>query len=297
MSFGKKYVDSFEFAKRYDNFRKSLEIIRAHNINLKATYKMGLNQFSDWTQGEIDSFLTLQVEKEERKKNYADLSQKVMKADVDWREKGIINKIKDQGSCGSCWAFSAIGAVEAAYAQLDGTTLPDLSEQLLVDCNRGTWIFGNQGCNGGLMNYAFDWLKTNQPALTSDYPYTAKDGTCNKSYKKFGLKLTGYTDVKENHNDLKKALSQQPVSVAIMANQDPWMKYQEGIITGCKDTRLDHGILAIGYGKDEDTKLEYVLVRNSWGERWGESGYARISTEDQSCGILQKASYPEASKA
>ena len=293
MAFGKRYVDGTEFAQRYANFRKSLETIRAHNTQYYVSYTMGLNQFSDWTETEIDNFLTLGASKEEEKRNYASLNTASIPDSVDWRSTGKVNPIKDQGSCGSCWAFSAIGAFESAYA-LEYGTLPDLAEQLLVDCNRGTWIFGNQGCNGGLMNYAFDWLKTNKAALQGDYPYTAKDGTCNKSYKQYNAKVASYVDVKENDDDLKAAIAQQPVAVAIQANQDCFMKYQSGIIDNCVDTRLDHGIVAVGYGK-ENSK-EYYIVRNSWGQRWGDSGYAKIAIDKTSCGIRQKASYPSATR-
>lgn len=225
MSFGKKYVDSFEFAKRYDNFRKSLEIIRAHNINLKATYKMGLNQFSDWTQGEIDSFLTLQVEKEERKKNYADLSQKVMKADVDWREKGIINKIKDQGSCGSCWAFSAVGPLESAYAiknDLKNKEIPLFSEQQIVDCSHE---FGSEACDGGWMEGAMEHWKKHTPVLSSEYPYTGVEGTCKEKEiieksKSPVKKIEDYYTLERDNNgeEIMFALQEGPISVAIDAS-------------------------------------------------------------------------------
>lgn len=293
ISFGKQYVDNHEFAKRYANFRKSLEIINLHNIKEHVSYKMGLNQFTDWSQEEIDSFLSLQVDTNEPK-NYAPELHTLSGDDdkKDWRDQ--MNPIKDQGSCGSCWAFSAIGALEASYT-IEFGERHDFAEQVLVDCNRGSWIFGNQGCNGGLMNTAFDWLKTNQVSLTADYPYTAKDGTCNKNRKLFGAKVATYYDVKENHGQLKESITKQPVAVAIQANQDCFMKYAGGIIEGCIDKRLDHGIVAVGWGSEDGQS--YYIVRNSWGLRWGESGFARISDKDQSCGILQKASYPIAAKA
>jgi len=294
ISFGKRYVDNSEFGIRYSNFRKSLEIVRAHNSKNEISYTMGINQFSDWNQQEIDIFLTLKVDNnEEGVKNYAPKSGVSAPTSVDWRTQGVLNPIKDQGSCGSCWAFSAIGAFEAAFKQLTGE-LRDFSEQLLVDCNRGTFIFGNQGCNGGLMNTAYDWMKTNNAALTADFPYVAKDQTCNKSYKQFSAKVKSYVIVAENDDALREAIALQPVAVAIQANQDSFMKYQDGIIDNCADTRLDHGIIAVGYGVENGK--QYYVIRNSWGPRWGDQGHAKIAADKTSCGIRQKASYPIATR-
>jgi len=202
---------------------------------------------------------------------------------VDWTTRGAVTPVKNQGQCGSCWAFSTTGGLEGAW-QLASGSLTSMSEQFFVDCSKQ-----NSGCNGGLMDQGFSFAQSHAVATESSYPYTARDGTCKTSYSTAIPTggVTGYTDVSNSASALKSALDGQPVSVAIEADQSVFQQYTGGVITSGCGSSLDHGVTAVGY--DGNT----IKVKNSWGSSWGVGGY--VSIDASQCGITSSASFPKVS--
>ncbi|XP_027345169.1 cysteine proteinase COT44-like [Abrus precatorius] len=286
--------------KRFRVFKNNLEFIEEHNAQ-NHTYKLGLNKFADMTNEEY-RVMNLGTRSDAKRRvmktkitghRYTYNAGDRLPKHVDWRLKGAITPIKDQGNCGSCWAFSTVATVEAINKIVTGKLL-SLSEQELLDCDR-TY---NKGCNGGLMDYAFQFIIENGGIDTDkDYPYYGVDGICNTTKKNARIvKIDGYEDVPPyDEKALKKAVAHQPVSVAIEASGRALQLYKSGIFTGKCGKDLDHGVVVIGYGSENG--VDYWLVRNSWGSDWGEDGYFKIqrnmmNTSAGKCGIAMEASYP-----
>lgn len=296
---GKNYNAIGEKEKRFEIFKDNLKFIDEHNAETRP-YKLGLNRFSDLTNEEYRAMFVggrldrkTRLLKNPKSERYAFKVGEELPESVDWREKGAVAPVKDQGQCGSCWAFSTVGAVEGINQIVTGELIT-LSEQELVDCDRSY----NQGCNGGLMDYAFEFIKNNGGIDTEDdYPYRARDGTCDSNRKNARVvSIDGYEDVPENdEKSLMKALANQPVSVAIEAGGRAFQHYSSGVFTGYCGTQLDHGVVVVGYGTEKGS--DYWIVRNSWGPNWGESGYIRLernyaNSTNGKCGIAMEPSYP-----
>lgn len=286
-SHSKVYSSPEEQSYRLSIFLKNLAEVEAHN-KLESSYKLGLNHFSDISREEFRAkYLTLKKSSGEGETDYS-LLEGTPSNDVDWVAKGAVTPVKNQGQCGSCWAFSSTGALEGLdFIKNKPQQVSSFSEQQLVDCSGS---YGNQGCNGGLMQDAFKYVIRNGITTEDKYPYIAKDESCKS---KAGLfKITGFKNVPHKSSTaLSTACDAQTVSVSIDAENI--MKYKSGIFDNKScGTQLDHGVLLVGYDSG------VWKVKNSWGPAWGESGYIRFSRSANSdaqggiCGILLDASFP-----
>ncbi|KAK9843554.1 hypothetical protein WJX81_008640 [Elliptochloris bilobata] len=295
-SFEKAYAaDVQEYERRFGVWLDNLNFVHAHNQR-GGSYWLGLNALADWSHEEYKQHMLgyrADLRPEHRKANSSfQYANAVAPPIVDWREKDAVAEVKNQEQCGSCWAFSTTGAVEGINAIYSGK-LVSLSEQELVDCDTTR----DHGCQGGLMDFAFDFIIQNGGLDTErDYKYKAQQGSCNlNKEKRHMVTIDDYEDVPPNDEKaLEKAVAHQPVSVAIEADEREFQLYQGGVFDAPCGTALDHGVLAVGYGVDNGTR--YWIVKNSWGDAWGDRGYIRlvrgIANSAGQCGIAMQASYP-----
>jgi len=281
---GKTYGTSTEHNYRKANFAHNYKVITEHNANPLKSFTMALNQFSDLSVEEFKRQYLMKVERPldgvapaVAKANYSYVSS------IDWRQSGKVSRVKNQGQCGSCWAFSTVGSVEAWNAIENNTTPVEFSEQQLVDC---AGSYGPQGCSGGWMYNAMDYFRDNGICTESSYGYTARNGYCKANQcQKSSFTISGHRMVaRDSEEAMKEALSKQPVSVTVDASA--FMSYSSGVIRNgtCGDS-LDHGVLAVGYTDS------YWIVKNSWGASWGEQGYVRLGMGN-TCGMLDVAVVP-----
>lgn len=298
--FSKKYETLVETEHRFKVFVDNLRKIIRHNLDVNQNFTMGVNHFSDLTP-------------EEFKATYANGRQAQplgsfgcksfsgsvngLPSSVDWRTKGVVNSVRDQGQCGSCWAFATTANAESIWAISSGKLL-DLSEEFLVDCATGLGYF-NMGCDGGQPDSAFKYMINNGQCSESSYPYkagtTKTAGACQKCTAA-PVSFSSCFDISPNNQvSLAAAVAKQPVVVAIEADTRYFQSYSGGILdsTAC-NTNLDHAVEIVGYGTENG--MDYWIVRNSWSSSWGEQGYVRIkktsSTNDIGiCGIAASASF------
>ena len=276
-----------EVITKYNVFKNNVAFIEAHDASVGWT--MGLNEHADLTWEEFSALYKGYNARDTsyyREKNLYVPDVNSPMADVDWTTKGAVTPIKNQGQCGSCWAFSTTGGVEGAV-QISTGKLTSVSEQELVDCAGSS---GNQGCNGGLMDDAFQWIIGNGGIGSEDsYPYTARDGQC-KTVPSVS-QISSFKDVKKgSEDDLMNALQSQPVSIAIEADQSGFQFYKSGVFQGPCGAQLDHGVLLVGAGTDSG--VDYWKVKNSWGASWGDNGYIRMVRGKDICGLANAASVP-----
>lgn len=310
--FDKLYESSEEEHRRLNAWQKNCAYINAENAK-GHSYVLGENQFSDQTRDEFFA-LKLGFEMPAHSVLYGGIDflgnhtfdGQALPGSVDWTARGAVTEIKNQGQCGSCWVFSAVGAMEGAY-QIASGKLVSLAEQQIVDCDH-QFFPPTMGCSGGSMAPAFEFAKTHGICTESSYPYEAKNDKCHAANCTIGLpqgKVVGYKGlapvariVPASETAMMSAVAQQPVSVAIAANSDIFMHYKSGVIDGNCGQLPDHGVLVVGYGTDPSGE-EYWKVKNSWGASWGEDGYVRIKRGRSwrgECAILNSPSYPVVSK-
>jgi len=298
-SFGKAYATAQEESARFNIFVENHRIVEQHNQEYAAgkhTFDLGMNQFADMTNQEFRSIVNGYKRKTPKPtggEQYQPTAD-ALPASVDWRAKGYVTDVKDQGQCGSCWAFSATGSLEGQHFKQSGKLVSE-SEQNLVDCS---WKQGNEGCNGGLMDQAFTYIKSNKGVDTEvSYPYQARDGKCRFNSTNVASTDAGFVDIKSgSESDLENAIATiGPISVAIDASKNSFQLYKSGVYyeASCSTSALDHGVLAVGYDTTSDGQ-KYYIVKNSWNASWGQKGYIWMSREkNNNCGIATEASYPK----
>lgn len=317
--YNKTYRDQSEDNYRFKVFLETKHMIAKHNrlhANGAKSYTIGLNKYSDMTHQEFVKTMN-GYKPELRKKSLsaallasgasedpkvAEERFKLMQEpkfdlpkSVDWRQHGYVTPVKDQGQCGSCWAFSSTGALEGQHYRKTGDLI-SLSEQNLVDCSRK---YGNMGCDGGLMENAFKYIRDNHGVDTENsYPYEAHDDKCRFRNKTVGADDKGAVEIPEgDERKLMQAIAiKGPISIAIDASQESFRLYDGGVYDepacGNQQENLDHGVLVVGYGTDP-VHGDYWLVKNSWSESWGQSGYIKMArNKDNQCGIATSAVYP-----
>ncbi|CAN9503915.1 unnamed protein product [Ophioblennius macclurei] len=291
----KSYSHQIEESGRRRIWEENLEIINVHNLEASLglhSFMLAMNHLGDLTQEEITGSLAntrvpadLDIDTSFVMKNVS------LPESLDWRDEGLVTPVKMQGSCGACWAFSAVGALEGQLKKTKGY-LMSLSPQNLVDCSSK---FGNNGCSGGFMSGAFKYVMKNE-GIDSDasYPYDGKRGHCKYTPKYRAANCSGYYFLPKGDEDaLKLAVASiGPISVAIDASRPKFLFYRNGVYRDHTCTHnVNHGVLVVGYGTEKGH--DYWLVKNSWGLKYGNEGYIKMArNKHNQCGIGLYSCFP-----
>lgn len=292
---------NFDSKQRFEIFQENIKSIINHNLDPKSSYKMGINHFTGLSKEEISGLFASQncsatalltLKNAHLKKRNGNIK---IPSSIDWRTQGIVSPVKNQGSCGSCWTFSTTGCLESHMALKTKSSPPSLSEQQLVDC---AGAFDNHGCNGGLPSHAFEYIKYSKGINSEyDYPYEGVDRPCRYKTDRVNATVPGGSVNITAYNETELLVTVGtvgPVSIAFQVASD-FHFYSGGVYSSniCKNGPQDvnHAVLVVGYGNENGT--DYWIIKNSWGESWGEKGYFRMQRGVNMCGIADCASYPD----
>ncbi|XP_030516060.1 zingipain-2-like [Rhodamnia argentea] len=294
--YNRTYESRAERELRFEIYRANILYVDFIN-GLRLPFELTDNRFADMTNVEFRAaylgFHRRMNQRTDMETNVTDDADVDAPTSFDWRKEGAVTPVKDQGQCGSCWAFSAVAAVEGLNKIKTGK-LVSLSEQELMDCDVGK---DNQGCSGGLMKTAFSFIRRNGGITSeSNYPYRGQVGSCDKTMLvNHAATISGYGNVPaDNEESLQAAVARQPISASVDAGGLEFQLYSGGIFTGGCGHDLNHGVTVVGYGAEGRRK--YWIVKNSWGRDWGEDGYVRMLKDSRDrrgiCGIAMDANYP-----
>jgi C1A family cysteine protease len=285
-----KQYQQHEVAAKLSAYLSNEKFVAEFNAQKGNTFTVGMNQFADLTAAEWASRFTPMYT------HPAGVVMPITMATavtpIDWRQKGAVTPIKDQGQCGSCYAFSAVGAIEGIYA-VQNKTLRSFSEKQIVDCSSKQ---GNNGCDGGLQVNAYKYIQAiGGLELEADYRYEAEVSTCSANPAKFAVKIVSYKAVTKGDEAAQiAALATAPVAIALDASNQSFQLYKSGIYqeSKCKKLQVDHGLTAVGLGHDSVTGMDYYIIKNSWGTTWGMEGYINIPANKQNyCGVATLSSF------
>jgi C1A family cysteine protease len=308
------YIHNFyHYAHMFENWLDNHRFIEETNRQ-NLGYRLGHNQFSGMNLEEYKNYMSLEKNSIEYQRNIENRLSSIEISEgpepiilvpnsIDWRTKGVVTPVKDQGQCGSCYSFSNTGALEGAYAIKYGH-LESFSEQQIVDCSQTKYGGPNYGCNGGQIGETMAWIgKYGGLCLETDYPYVSGvskvASTCKNTCRQLnGTRVVSYSDIKVNSDSaMLTALAQQPVAVGVEADQRSFQFYSSGVFTGTCGTNIDHAVLLVGYGTDRNG-VDYYILKNSWGTSWGDDGYMYLGRGSNynngkgQCGVLMAGSIP-----